>query len=94
MKFDASPTTGDTPLKVHFYDLTTLSNGEKEVNRLWDFGDGISSFWNGEGTSSLTRNPTHTYTTPRKYKVTLIEGATFKKGNFNDDIASKVIEVY
>lgn len=93
VKFTASPTTGKAPLNVHFHDKTTFGAGGKVVNRFWDFGDGKTLMWDGTGSSLLTKNPTHTYLTPGKYKVTLIEGVTFKAGNYNDATFSKVIVV-
>jgi PKD repeat protein len=92
-KFTVSPTIGNAPLKVHIYDRTTFGNGGKVANRFWDFGDGTTLVWDGKGPSSLTRNPIHTYRSPGKYKVTLIEGVIFKNGNYNDNTSSKVIKV-
>ena len=56
--FSAQPTSGFTPLSVAFSDLTT----ENPTSWTWDFGD---------GSSSTERNPTHVYTTPGTYTVTL-----------------------
>ncbi|MGE0064311.1 MAG: DUF3344 domain-containing protein [Methanobacteriales archaeon] len=55
--FTASPTIGVVPLTVQFQDLST---GATEW--LWDFGD---------GTNSTEQNPTHIYTQPGEYTVTL-----------------------
>jgi len=55
--FYASPTFGDTPLTVDFYDGSTNATAWS-----WDFGDG--------GTSA-DQNPSHTYTTVGTYTVSL-----------------------
>lgn len=57
-EFTATPTEGDTPLTVTFTDRTT--NRPKTWD--WNFGD---------GTSSVDKNPTHTYTNAGFYFVTL-----------------------
>ena len=59
--FTATPTRGAPPLTVHF---TNTSSGDFTTSQ-WDFGDG--------GTSAET-NPTHTYTVPGTYAVTLTVG--------------------
>jgi PKD repeat protein len=56
--FSANPTSGYAPLSVQFADATT---GDV-TDWLWDFGDG--------GSSTL-KNPSHTYTVPGSYNVTL-----------------------
>ncbi len=56
--FTATPTAGLAPLTVQFTDLS----GGRPTSWHWDFGD---------GTSSTTQNPQHTYTTPGTYTVTL-----------------------
>ncbi len=56
--FSATPTTGIRPVTANFYDLSTGS----PTSWLWDFGD--------NNTSTL-RNPTHTYSAPGKYSITL-----------------------
>jgi bacillolysin len=56
--FDLSTTTGDVPLVVSFTDRST---GGIEQHA-WDFGD---------GTTSGSPNPTHTYRSPGTYTVTL-----------------------
>ena len=56
--FGAVPTLGVAPLDVQF---TDLSSGDYD-ERLWDFGDDV--------THTLP-NPTHVYTTPGVYTVTL-----------------------
>jgi FOG: PKD repeat len=99
VKFMASPTTGYAPLTVQFNDQTTFGIGGVINNRYWDFGDGTTSgWWSGTGSSSLNKNPKHTYTAPGEYKVELIEGATFPvkdpdEGYYNDSISTKIIKV-
>jgi len=56
--FAATPLTGITPLTVQFTDTSTGG----PTTWLWDFGD---------GTTSTLQSPTHTFTTPRKYTVSL-----------------------
>jgi PKD repeat protein len=56
--FDASPTRGPAPL---FVDFTDQSTGDI-ISWEWDFGD---------GSSSNQQNPSHTYTDPGTYTVSL-----------------------
>lgn len=56
--FTASPVQGIAPLSVQFTDTST---GDV-TSRLWDFGD---------ETTSVEQNPTHTYSAPGTYSVTL-----------------------
>jgi PKD repeat protein len=56
--FSASPTTGPAPLSVNFTDQST---GDI-ISWLWDFGD---------GSSSNEQNPSHIYTDPGTYTVSL-----------------------
>lgn len=56
--FSASPTTGYAPMKVTFTDKSTGS----PTSWKWSFGD---------GTSSTTKNPVHTYSKEGKYTVSL-----------------------
>ncbi len=56
--FSASPRTGSAPLSVNFTDLTV--GDPRDWN--WSFGDGATS---------STQNPLHTYSTPGTYNVTL-----------------------
>jgi len=56
--FTAKPVSGKAPLAVQFTDTSTYY----PTSWLWDFGDG--------GISSL-QNPSHTYTVPGTYTVTL-----------------------
>ncbi|MBU1488130.1 PKD domain-containing protein, partial [bacterium] len=56
--FSATPTTGCAPLEVTFSDLST--------------GDVLSYLWSfGDGDTSAAQNPTHTYTNPGDYTVSL-----------------------
>lgn len=57
--FTGTPTTGAAPLTVAFTDTST---GGPISTWAWDFGDG--------GTST-TQNPSHIYTTPGSYTVTM-----------------------
>ena len=56
--FSGTPTSGAAPLQVQFTD--TSSNGPTSWS--WDFGDGATS---------TEQNPSHTYSTPGTYTVTL-----------------------
>jgi len=56
--FTANVTTGPAPLAVQFTDISTGS----PTSWLWSFGD---------GETSTAQNPTHTYTTPGTYTVSL-----------------------
>jgi PKD repeat protein len=56
--FSASPTSGDSPLKVAFTDKSTGS----PTSWNWNFGD---------GTSSTLQNPVHIYSKTGTYTVTL-----------------------
>jgi PKD repeat protein len=62
-EFEANPTAGDAPLPVDF-DATDSSapSGRTIVAYEWDFGDGVT----GTGVA-----PSHVYTTPGEYVVTL-----------------------
>jgi PKD repeat protein len=57
-RFSGTPTAGGVPLTVAF---TDLSQG-RPTSWSWDFGD---------GTTSTVENPTHTYTSPGTYTVSL-----------------------
>ena len=59
--FSAAPTSGFVPLAVNFTDLST-NGGAPITSRVWSFGD---------GGSSTTQNPSHTYTTEGVYTVSL-----------------------
>jgi PKD repeat protein len=64
--FSGKPTCGGAPLKVTFTDLSTQS----PTSWFWNFGD---------GKNATSQNPTHIFTTPGKYTVSLI--ATNSGGN-------------
>ncbi|AEH60743.1 PKD domain containing protein [Methanosalsum zhilinae DSM 4017] len=55
--FTATPTSGEVPLEVTFID-----ESENAVEYHWEFGD---------GETSTQANPSHTYTQPGMYNVTL-----------------------
>ncbi|MBN2238680.1 MAG: Ig-like domain-containing protein [Dehalococcoidales bacterium] len=56
--FTATPTSGDAP---HYVEFSDTSSGNP-YEWLWDFGD---------GTTSTEQNPSHTYSTPGNYTVSL-----------------------
>jgi len=58
--FSATPIEGLTPLIVNFIDLSLVG----PISWDWDFGDG--------SLHSILQNPSHTYTAPGSYPVTLI----------------------
>jgi PKD repeat protein len=76
---------GANPMIVSFYDQSSPS---AEITKWqWDFGD---------GTSSLLQNPSHTYTTPGDYWVTLtiwrgIESTSYGKAIVVGNILNPVI---
>ena len=59
--FLGTPISGNAPLNVTFTDNTT----EAPISWSWNFGD---------GTTSTTRNPVHTYSAAGNYTVTLTAG--------------------
>ncbi|HET8829749.1 MAG TPA: PKD domain-containing protein, partial [Pelobium sp.] len=59
-KFSANTTSGNKPLTVNFSNETTASS--PIVGWLWNFGD---------GNTSTSQNPTHTYTSAGNYTVSL-----------------------
>ena len=63
--FTATPTTGTGPLTVSFTDTTT---GGSPTAWSWLFGD---------GSQSTDQHPTHTYSCPGSYTVTMIAVVTF-----------------
>lgn len=56
--FSATPLSGNFPLAVQFTDLSTNT----PTSWLWNFGDGVTS---------TSRNPSHTYASAGSYTVTL-----------------------
>ncbi len=60
-RFTATPRVGNVPLEVHFRD-TSEANGGTIYAWVWDFGDGVRS---------TAPNPSHTYTRPGEFEVTL-----------------------
>ncbi|MDZ7263665.1 MAG: discoidin domain-containing protein [candidate division KSB1 bacterium] len=74
----ADPTVGFGPLTVQFVNRT-IGNAEKY---LWDFGD---------GTTSTEKNPTHTYTEPGRYSVSLTSSGP---DGSNTEAVAGLIEVY
>jgi PKD repeat protein len=63
--FTASPTEGFAPLTTTFTDTST--GGHTYTTTLWSFGDGMTS---------TQASPTHTYTSPGAYTVTLMISGT------------------
>ncbi len=59
--FEGSPTTGEAPLTVLFVDASEAGTANI-AEWQWDFGD---------GSSSTSRNPSHVYTMPGTYTVSL-----------------------
>src|SRR5438093_5365202 len=80
--FSGSPTSGTVPLQVQFTDLS-LTGGTPITSWSWNFGDG--------GTST-TQNPSHTYLVPGTYNVSLTAtnsvgpGSITKNGYINAQI--------
>ncbi|NIM17128.1 MAG: PKD domain-containing protein [Candidatus Aminicenantes bacterium] len=75
--FTGSPTTGPAPLTVNFTDQST----NNPTSWSWNFGDG--------GTSTA-QNPSHTYTTPGTYTVTL---TVTNSGGSDNEIKTNYITV-
>ncbi|MFT5600549.1 MAG: gliding motility-associated-like protein [Flavobacteriales bacterium] len=75
--FDVPP-LGCSPFNVNF---TNTSLSQANTSFLWDFGD---------NTTGTTENPSHTYTSPGTYEITLIinDPATC---NFGDTIQKEII---
>ncbi|MBK7031631.1 MAG: PKD domain-containing protein [Bacteroidales bacterium] len=55
-------------LPTQFTDLTSLNGGTILISHAWDFGDPSS----GSANTSTAASPTHTFTAPGTYTVTLI----------------------
>jgi len=66
--FTASPTSGSAPLTVQFTDTST----DDPFGWWWDFGDGSDEVF--------SENPSHTYTTPGTYTVTLFAVNRYEEG--------------
>lgn len=77
--FTGSPRTGTAPLDVTFSDLST----GQPIRWLYEFGD---------GTSSVSRNPVHTYQAPGEYTVSLTVLASFD-GDLQTSTISKPLYV-
>ena len=75
--FTATPTSGTAPLTVQFTDTSTGS----PTTWLWDFGD---------GTTGSAQNPSHTYTTPGTYSVSLIASNGASSNTFSQPAAITV----
>lgn len=80
--FSNSPMSGCSPLIVPFTDQSTVTTGTI-TGWLWDFGD---------GNNSTQQSPTHTYTTPGTYTVTLT--VTSSNGCTATYVSPNVITVY
>ena len=83
-EFSATPTSGGAPLTVVFGNLTTADGGgpaDPLTTYLWEFGDGATS---------TEQHPTHIYTIPGTYMVTLTATVT---GAFNKMIKPDYIQV-
>jgi glucose/arabinose dehydrogenase len=59
---EASPTSGEPPLTVRFDGTDSSDPDGDELTYKWDFGD---------GTTSTSPNPTHTYEVPKTYRAIL-----------------------
>jgi PKD repeat protein len=82
--FTATPTSGTVPLTVQFTDTSTGS----PTTWLWDFGD---------GTTGSAQNPSHIYTSPGTYSISLIASNGAGSNTFSqpDTITvSSVTETY
>ena len=75
--FSGTPTTGPAPLEVQFRDQSSSTTGI--TSWAWSFGD---------GGSSTSQNPKHTYKLPGQYtvKLTIVDAgggsATYTKTNY------------
>ncbi len=80
--FASSDTAGCEPLITNFNDLSTTSS-DSIVTWNWDFGD---------GTSSSNQNPTHLYSAPGNYSVSL--SVTSNLGCTNDTTFTNYVSVF
>ena len=78
--FTATPTSGTVPLTVQFTDTSTGS----PTTWLWDFGD---------GTTGSAQNPSHIYTSPGTYSVSLIASNGAGSNTFSQPAAITVSSV-
>lgn len=67
VNFSATPLSGCIPLNVNFTDLSTTESGTIQ-SWIWDFGDGISS---------TSPTPSHTYNLSDTFNVTLLVTTNF-----------------
>ncbi|NOT38098.1 MAG: PKD domain-containing protein [Saprospiraceae bacterium] len=72
ISFTAKPTSGCSPLRVAFTSSIVIDTAIKVVDILWSFGD---------GNSSTLLNPTHIYTNPGLYPVSLKITTTIEECN-------------
>lgn len=79
-EFDTNKTSGYTPLGVRFTDLSTSVS--PITSWLWTFGD---------GNTSTSQNPTHTYSHPGSFTVTLtVMNAV---GKYDTEIKTSLIRI-
>jgi PKD repeat protein len=78
--FTATPTSGTAPLTVQFTDTSTGS----PTTWLWDFGD---------GTTDSDESPSHSYTSPGVYSVSLIASNSDGSNTFSQPDAITVSSV-
>jgi len=85
-EFNAEIHSGSAPLAVNFKDLSqsySATNLELKITGwLWDFGD---------GTTSTLQNPTHTYSAPGIYPVSL--SVTDSAGNYQLELKQNFVVV-
>lgn len=79
--FSVSQTIGCAPLSVQFNDQTQIGDAPIQ-SYIWDFGDGVNA---------STANPSHTYTNPGTYSITMIP--TDSNGCSADTISPGLISV-
>jgi PKD repeat protein len=73
--FTVNVTSGNAPLSVQFFDLSSGKANAWE----WDFGD---------GTTSDERNPVHVYEYGGTYDITLTVGQVYSQGGFESAIST------